>query len=228
MGAKIKEAKLVNNIEVPIDLKAFIDSQVPKSVRRMIVPNIQKAYDLVNASLNEVSFLKWTLGKKHRGYLDNIAVQFVLYEACNKGEFGDIKAQVVPNTAKSAYHVELYNDDIIICINRAKNEHTTARKAIYRSILQTSNQLYFNLDKFEVMDEPGYLELTHNHKEGKVNFINIGVPNGKGKWVERIDLTKELYVLDGSEKEKENKITREQLVKFKNFAQGVLQDGGES
>lgn len=218
----------VDEIMVPIDLNKFIDSQVPKSVRKFIVPMIQQAYELVEASIQEVSFLKWALGKMHRGHLDHLAVQFVLYEACKKGTLGNITAQIMPNSIKSAYHVELRSSNVIICINRAKDEHTTARKAIYRSILQTKNQLFYHFDKQEIQEEPGYLELTHNHVEGKISFINIGVPNGKGKWVERINLTKELYALDGADKEKENEIEKEQLIRFKNFAQGVLEDGGKS
>ena len=67
------------DIGVPIDVKKFIDKEISKGVRRQIVPLIQQAYELVDASIKDISF---TMGfrKKHIGYLDNIVAQFTLYE----------------------------------------------------------------------------------------------------------------------------------------------------
>ena len=84
------------DIGVPIDVKKFIDKEISKGVRRQIVPLIQQAYELVDASIKDISF---TMGfrKKHIGYLDNIVAQFTLYEATNKGILKDITTQIVPN-----------------------------------------------------------------------------------------------------------------------------------
>lgn len=213
-------------ISVPMDVKKFIENEITRPVRNQIVPLIQQAYELVDHSLNEISFLKWVLGKMHMGYLDNIAVQFTLFEAAIKGKLNNITAQIVPNSNKSAYHVELKTNNVIICINRAKNKNIASRRAIFRSLLQMNNQYYFNFDEQEIKEEPGYLELTHNHVNRKVDFVNLGVPNGRGKWFECIDLTKELRLV-GTPKE-ENDITREQLVKFKKFVQGVHENGGKN
>lgn len=213
-------------INVPIDVKKFIEEEVARPVRIKIVPLIHQAYKLVDAVMSEVSFLQWKLGARHTGYLDHLAVQFTLYEAAKQGKLEDISAKIVPNVNKSAYHVELSTGNVVITINRARNANTTSRKAIYRSILQQDNQCYWNFDEHDVFEEPGYLELTHNHKERNVDFINLGVPNGKGKWYSCIDLTKELHLV-GTSKEEKNTITKEQLVKFKKFAQGVHVDGGK-
>lgn len=215
-------------ISVPIDVKKFIEKEIARPVRNQIVPLVQQAYKLVDASLNEISFLNWDLGKKHIGYLDHIAVQFQLYEAAIMGKFSNISAQLVPNSNKSAYHVELKTNNVVICINRAKNKHIASRKAIYRSILQKNNQYYWNFGEQEIKEEPGYIELTHNHINRKVDFINVGVPNGKGKWFDCIDLTKELRLVGTPVEVEKNEITKEQLVKFKNFAQGVHDNGGKN
>ncbi|HEK9103628.1 TPA: hypothetical protein SUB30_005120 [Bacillus pseudomycoides] len=215
-------------ISVPIDVKKFINKEIAKSVRRQIVPLIQQAYELVDASVKEISFLQWDLGKMHIGYLDNIAAQFTLYEAANKGILKDITTQIVPNKNKSAYHVELKTENVIITINRSESKYKTARKAMYRSLLQRDNQYYFNFGKQEIFEEPGYLELTHHQINRKVDFVNLGVPNGSGKWFSCIDLTKELYLVGTPEEEKKNEISREQLVRFKNFAQGVHENGGKN
>jgi hypothetical protein len=216
------------DIRVPIDVNSFIDREIARSVRGKIVPLVQQAYRLVDAAIEEVSFLQWDIGKKHIGYLDNIAVQFSLYEAAKQGKLNEISAKILPNAIKSAYHVELNTDNVIITINRAKNKEATSRKAIYRSILQRDNQFYWSFDKQNIFEEPGYLELTHNHKNRIVDFVNLGIPNGIGKWFSCIDLTKELHLVGTSDKDKENNdISREQLVKFKKFAQGVQEDGGK-
>ncbi|QFY00210.1 hypothetical protein GE376_13345 [Bacillus cereus] len=217
------------DIGVPIDVKKFIDKEVSKGVRRQIVPLIQQAYELVDASIKDISFLQWALGKKHIGYLDNIAAQFTLYEAANKGILKDITTQIVPNKNKSAYHVELQTENVVITINRVQSKDKTARKAMYRSLLQRDNQYYINFDKQEIIEEPGYLELTHHQINRRVAFVNLGVPDGSGKWFSCIDLTKELHLVGTSEEDKQkNEISREQLVRFKNFAQGVHENGGKN
>ncbi|MEC3342136.1 hypothetical protein [Bacillus thuringiensis] len=122
------------DIGVPIDVKKFIDKEISKGVRRQIVPLIQQAYELVDASIKDISFLQWALGKKHIGYLDNIAAQFTLYEAANKGILKEITTQIVPNKNKSAYHVELQTENVVITINRVQSKDKTARKSMYRSL----------------------------------------------------------------------------------------------
>lgn len=215
-------------ISVPIDVKKFIEKEIERPIRNQIVPVVQQAYELVDAGLKEISFLNWDLGKKHTGYLDHIAVQFMLYESVNKGKFKNITAQIVPNVNKSSYHVELKTNNVIICINRAESKEVTARRAIYRSILQKNNQYYWNFDEQEINEEPGYLELTHNHIDRKVDFVNIGLPDGRGKWFDFIDLTRELRIVETPIEVEKNDITKEQLVRFKNFAQGVHENGGKN
>ncbi|MEK3821349.1 hypothetical protein MKY20_19950 [Cytobacillus sp. FSL W8-0315] len=215
-------------IGVPLDVKSFIDQEIARPIRSQIVPLIQQGYELVDSSLRDVSFLKWDMGRKHAGYLDNIAVQFMLYEAAKKGTLSNITAEIVPNKKKSAYHVELKTANVIITINRTKNKYVTSRKAIYRSILQKDNQYFWNFNHEEIQEQPGYLELTHNQINRRVDFVNIGIPNGKGKWFSRIDLTKELQLVGAPKEEEKNEITKEQLVRFKNFAQGVHENGGKN
>lgn len=215
-------------ISVPIDVNKFIDAEIARSVRKMIIPYIQQAYELVDASVRDVSFLNWTMGKKHIGYLDNIAVQFTLYEAALNGSFNNVTAEITPNVNNSSFHVELKTKNVTICINRADNKNITARKAIFRSLLQKNNQYYWTFGEQEIKEEPGYLELTHNHIDRKVDFINLGVPDGKGKWFSCIDLTKELYLIEEPNTEQKNDITKEQLVKFKKFAQGVQDNGAKN
>lgn len=213
-------------IIVPFDVKKFINKEIPRNVRSQIVPLVQAAYQLVDEALKDVSFLKWALGKKHIGYLDNIAVQYTLYEAVLTGKLKNLQAFIEPNKNKSSYHVEIKTNNTVLTINRANNNSTSARKAIYRSILQKENQLFWDMNNQELKEEPGYLQLTHNHNNRIVKFVNLGVPDGRGKWYSVIDLTKELYLLD--EGQEGNKITKEQLVKFKDFAQGVQDNGGKN
>lgn len=214
-------------IHIPINVEKFIDQEISKAVRRKIVPAVEHAYELVDASLNDVSFLNWDLGKRHKGYLDHIAVQYTLYMVAKGGNLENITAEIVPNVSKSAYHVELKTNNVVICINRASTKNNTARKAKYRSVLQMNNQLCWTFGEEEIQEEPGYLELTHNRNDGEVDFINLGIPDGNGRWFNRIDLSKELHLVDGTVERKRNKITKEQLVKFKEFAQGVHDGDGK-
>ncbi|MFJ7310826.1 hypothetical protein [Peribacillus frigoritolerans] len=216
------------NINVPFDVKTFILQELDIQLRNQIVRQVQNAYTLVDLCLEQVSFLNWNLGKLHKGYLDHIAVQFTLYEAVQSGLLNNMTANIVPNANGSSYHVELGTKNTKITVNRANSKADTARNAIYRTILQRDNQYYWSFDNNnQITEEPGYLELTHNHIKRTVDFVNIGVPNGKGKWFSCIDLTKELQIVT-HEKVKKNEITKEALVKFKTFAQGVHENGGKN
>lgn len=214
-------------IAVPLDAKKYIRSEINPSNRRKIVNLVEKAYKLVDEALKDVSFLNWSLGKKHEGYLDNIAVQFMLYEAAKLGEL-DLIPEIHPNVKKSSYHVELKTDKVVITVNRSKDKYSTARKAIYRSILRQENQCYFVLDEDDfgnIKEEPGYLELTHNHIDRKLDFVVLGVPDGRGKWYSSINLLTEPHLVTKSPEE--NIIEEQQLVKFKQLAQGVHNNGGK-
>lgn len=215
-------------ISVPLDVKKFIDQEIARPIRSTIVPLVQQGYELVDSALKEVSFFNWEIGRRHMGYLDNLAVQFMLYEAAKQGTLHNINAEIVPNKNKSDFHVELKTKNVILTINRTRNKNVTARKAIFRTILQKDNQYFWNFNEEEINEQPGYLQLTHNHINRRVDYINLGVPNGKGKWFSCIDLTKELHLAGAPKEIEKNEITREQLVKFKNFAQGVHENGGKN
>lgn len=219
---------LYMEISVPIDVKNFIDQEIAIPIRSQIVPLVQQGYELVDSAVKDVSFLNWILGKRHEGYLDNLAVQFMLYEAAKNGTLHTISSEIVPNKTKSAYHVELKTKNVIVTINRAKNKHLSSRKALFRTKLQKENQYYWNFNSNDINEQPGYLELTHNHVNRQVEFVNLGIPNGKGKWFSKIDLTKELHQVGTPKKLEKNEVTKEQLVRFKNFAQGVHENGGKN
>ena len=213
-------------IVVPFDIKNFIEQEISRSIRRQIVPLIRTAYELVDLALEDVSFFQWALGKNHIGYLDNIAVQYTIYEAIKTGKLINLNAEVMPNVNRSSYHVEVKTTNTVLTINRVKSKNNTARSAKYRNILQKENQLYWNMDTQELREEPGYLQLTHNSVDRKLDFVMLGVPDGKGKWISCIDLVKEPHLITKSEDG--NNITKEQLVRFKNFAQGVQENGGKN
>ena len=44
------------DIGVPLNVKKFIDREISKGVRRQIVPLVQQAYELVDASVKDISF----------------------------------------------------------------------------------------------------------------------------------------------------------------------------
>ena len=73
---------------------------------------------------------------------------------------------------------------------------------MYRSLLQRDNQYFYHFGKQEIFEEPGYLEITHHQINRSVDFVNLGVPDGSGKWFSCIDLTKELHLVGTSEEEK--------------------------
>lgn len=213
------------DIVFPINAKEIINKEIPLNIRRNFVNLIQTGYDLVTQSMNETSFFKWDIGKRHRGYLDHIAVEYGLYEAALNGTV-NLKPSVVPNSNRSALHLELESQNMKLTVSRVSDKFKTARNAKFRSILQKSNQLYWT-ETNEIKEEPAYLQLTHGNEDGKLSFANLGIPDNKGGWYDFLDLTKELHIVRKKLQE-ENEIKPEQLVGFKNFAQGVLKSGGSS
>lgn len=218
-------------IGVPLDVKKFIRNEVKSYDRREIVKIVGQAYQLVDEAMKDVSFLNWGLGEHHKGYLDHIAVQFLLREASNSGMIG-FDANILPNVKKSSYHVELNTDNVKITVNRTEHRNKTARKAIYRSILQKENQLFwtFGEEYPNIKEEPAYLQLTHKDKEvgntREIDFVILGVPTKNGNWYSSIDLTREPQLVSAPTEES-NTIDEQQLVKFKELAQGVHDSGGK-
>ncbi|RPK02403.1 hypothetical protein EH11_01733 [Bacillus subtilis] len=213
------------HIATPLDAKELINKEIPLSVRRHFVPLVQNGYDLVTECMKKNTFLQWSIGERHRGYLDHIAVEYVLRDAAQSGTLG-LKSSIIPNSNRSALHLELESDNLKITVSRTSSKFKTARSAKFRSMLQKSNQLYWTED-YEIKEEPGYLQLTHGNDNGHLVFANLGIPDNKGGWYDFIDLTKEINLIKNKNIE-ENKIKPEQLVGFKNFAQGVLKVGGSS
>lgn len=202
-------------IKEPMNFKKFIDAEINLKNKSKIVTCVEQAKDLVKEAVKDVSFFNWWLGKKHQGYLYRIAIQFVLYEAVKSGTLSDFEAAIVPNKTRSDYHIELKTRNTIITINSSKSTHATSESAIFREILQKSHQLYMTFEEDEVREEKQYLELTYKIDADELSFLNLGIPNGKGKWFDKIDLLKLPRVIDLQNKEPENVFSDETLVKFK-------------
>gem|GEM_PF-5929846 len=209
-------------IKEPMNFKNFIDAEINSKNKSKILTCIEQAKDLVHEALNDVSFLNWLLGKKHKGYLYRISIQFVLYEAVKSGALQGFEASIVPNKTRSDYHIELTTRNTIITINSSKSTHTASKAAIYREFLHESHQLYISFEDEEIRDEKQYLELTYKIVGKELSFVNLGIPNGKGKWFDKIDLLKLPRVVEPQNKEPENVFSDETLVKFKELVHQQL------
>ncbi|WLR52426.1 hypothetical protein LC040_05870 [Bacillus tianshenii] len=211
-------------IQTPLNAEKFIKKEVPYKVRAQFIPLIHKAYDLAYKALEEYPFLGWKIGEYHIGYLKHIAVQYVLKNGVDRGEL-PFNYTIEYNSNKTYPFLQLHTENAKITVSQTTTPNKIARPAFFRKKLQLANQLYWDLWEEEEVNtklEPKYLLLTHGYGNREPAFINLGMP-GKNNWIDRINILEEprLIKLENEDRAKEEKITSEKLVDFKEFLQGV-------
>jgi hypothetical protein len=225
---KGRDGCLKNDVLVPINCIDFINQEVPLHTRAKLVPIIKESYLLVNDSIKNSPFLNWEIGLRHSGYLRPIAIQFLIKRAVDQGQV-NIRTRIGTNSKKTSKHLELVTDNAVITISQVMSSKKIARPAFFRKYYQNADQLLFNFENKDekVSDQPIHLLLTHGYGGLTPRFINLGIPNKNGSWIDRINLMNEPHVITTPESDriKEEVITEEKLVSFKKFVQGVQESG---
>lgn len=221
----MKGAGLLMEIIVPTHAKSLIEREVPIKLRSKLIPIVGDGYKLASQALKQASFLNWQIGHKHIGYLKKIAVEYLIKDAIDNGTL-PFEYKVESNSNKSALYLEVNTGNAILTVSQTQSPTAIARPAFFREKHQQVNQLRFKLDEqdSQVEQNPYYLLLTHGYGSLNPSFINIGLPNENG-WIDYINLLNEPRLIEKPKPiVKEEEITKDTLVGFKEFARGVIKN----
>ncbi|THF73272.1 hypothetical protein [Cohnella fermenti] len=204
------------------DAKQVIRTHLTPRTRSTIRNIVGQAYILTDESIKHTPMLNWELGQAHIGYLRNLAVGYLFQHQINQGNLS-MSYTFEHNRTKTYKYLVLTHNNVKMTFSQVDSKYKTARPAYFRDKLQAVNQgtMYFpdiDGDLLLSLDEV-YLLLTYSRGGNAPNFINIGFPN---LWRERINLMDEPTLVESSnELEKEEVITPEQLIEFRNFVTEV-------
>ncbi|EOP21324.1 MULTISPECIES: hypothetical protein [Bacillus] len=184
-----------------------IERSFPQNIRVEMNEAVAKAYELALSTLENTSYLNDSdgRGKDSFPYLKNFAVEFVLRNFIKQGKL-PYKYEIKYNRNKSARYFIMKNleNTVEICVNQVKRKSCIGRPAHYRNQRIKQFQSYMLLDDQEqenseidiISKPPIYFELNHGYQSFKPTFVVLGIPNKIGEWVDYIEISKELHVLE--------------------------------
>lgn len=163
-------------------------------------------------------------------YLKNLAVEFQLVQACNKGLL-PFTYEILPNRNNSACYTKFTNldENVVLTANQTKNTKKSSRDAIYRNDLQEvfqSKLALFEEDK-EIDNQNNieyYSELNHGYQSKVPTFAVVGIPDANRDWFARLNVLQQVNFLSKGER-KDLKTVSKDLAGYneKDFKDFIMQ-----
>lgn len=200
--------------------REILQQDFPRKVRTEFVRTIKQSYKIVKQLEGEWDYLSSVLGKNIITPFSNVVVECEFMRKIDIGEL-PYTYRIVPNTAKSHYHIEILSQNLVLTISQINKDGKLPRKAEFRINNSLSNQLPL-LDEIEFSESPYYAILTHGKYVEGLNFVNLGIPDAiNGKWLDNsiMRLIKEPYIVAEPEADlvPEEEITEEMIVSAKEY-----------
>lgn len=203
------------------DAKSIIKSQLPVAIRSKLCTIVEQAYTLTKEAINHTTILNWELGRLHEGYLRNLAIGYIFQQQIELNQL-PLTYSYEFNRNRSHKYLVLSYDNVKMTFSQVGTKYDIARPAYFRDKLQLANQatmVFEGMDNFETQKEQYYLLLTYSRGGETPSFVNLGFPNA---WRERMDLLSEPRIIHINDTEdKEEIITEEKLIGFRNFTKEV-------
>lgn len=168
-------------------------------VRSLLNTAVGKGYELANNTKENTNYLNHakTRGKDILPHLKNYSVEFAIIKYIENGllpyDF-DIKY----NSNKSARYFVLFdsNRKFELCVNQVNEKNKIGRPAYYRNQRIESFNSYFILSENNeteiITKKPIYFELNHGYQSTSPNFVVLGIPGKHGKWLDKVDISREI------------------------------------
>lgn len=182
--------------------------KVLSKAQRVICGNVVNvAYGNVDSFLKHKApeWLTSYRGGKLIPEMKNMAVEYTLIQACNRGLL-PLKYSLEPTKNKAITYLKLVSLDnkSVFTINQTKDENTSSRSAIFRSELKSPFQSYFNLfdeSEDEIITSPydNYFEIDHGYKTASPSFVVLGMPDENHSWMGRLRLLNQIQLLPKNE-----------------------------
>ncbi|GIO43162.1 hypothetical protein [Paenibacillus apis] len=212
---------------IQFDAKQIINEQLPAPIRSKMCAVVEQGYDLTKEAIRHTTILNWDLGMLHEGYLRNLAIAYLFHKNIELNQLPLTYTYEYNHNHSYKYLVLAYNQ-MKMTLSQVATRYDIARPAYFRDKLQMANQatmFFSDIDDIESIQAQHYLLLTYSRGGDAPKFVNIGFPH---LWRERIDLLKEPHIIaGGNEEEKEEIVTAETLIEFRNFTKEVGILGGQ-
>lgn len=167
-------------------------------VRSLMNNAVNKGYELALSTKENTNYLN---DSKSRGrdilpYLKNYSVEFTLIKYIEEGLL-PYDFEIKYNRNNSARYLILFDAkrQFELCVNQVSDHNKIGRPAFYRNQRIESFNSYFTFSEDEteiITDKPIYFELNHGYQSASPNFVVLGIPGRNGKWIDNVELSKEI------------------------------------
>lgn len=178
----------------------LIKSLFGDNIRSHMNNAVIKGYELANSTKENTVYLNYSKGrgKDILPNLKNYAVEFSIIKYIENGLLPfDFEIKYTKN--KSARYFVLFDAlrKLELCVNQVNNIRKIGRPAFYRKQRIESFNSYFtfsdnNHSEKIITDKPIYFELNHGYQSLSPHFVVLGIPGKNGKWIDRIEISKEI------------------------------------
>lgn len=156
------------------------------------------------------AFLKTKRAEKLKPEIKNMAVEYAVMQACNKGLI-PLKWSLEQTNNIALKYLNLKSSDgkCVFTINQTASAGTRSRHAKFRDELDAPFQSSLNLypddgDKRKFITEPDftyYCEINHGYQSEKPVFALVGKPAAKRGWLGQLSLLNQIQLLPQGEAE---------------------------
>lgn len=168
-----------------------------------------------NSFLCELLKLDYFRNKNVKPELKNLAVEFMIIKACKQGAL-PFTTKYVENYKKTGNNLELFSSDnrAILTVNQVSDTNRSSRNAKFRINLRHkyNNQLSLFDTNSSIADTNMlelYFELTHGYQSEKPQFVVLGIPDSKGKWITKENISSVFERYTDIEREEISTVTNE-------------------
>ncbi|MDF7668543.1 hypothetical protein [Lactobacillus sp. ESL0703] len=168
-----------------------------------------------NTFLSELLKLDYLRNRNVKPELKNLAVEFMIIKACKQGALS-FTPKYVENYKQTGSNLRLFSSDdrAILTINQVSDTNVSSRNARFRTNLRYkyNNQLSLFDTNSSIADTSMlklYFELTHGYQSEEPQFVVLGIPDSKGKWVTKENISSVFERYTDIEREEISTVTNE-------------------
>ncbi|WP_106494850.1 hypothetical protein [Lentibacillus sp. Marseille-P4043] len=163
---------------------------------------VNKGYEMAIHAKENTNFLNYSKsrGKDLLSYLKNFAVEYSIIKYIESGLL-PYDYEIKYNKNHSARYFVLFDQErkLELCVNQVNSKNNIGRKAFYRNKRIQSFNSYIKFDDIQepeiITEQPTYFELNHGYQTMKPQFVVIGIPGTDGKWIDKVEISKELTLV---------------------------------
>lgn len=180
----------------------FLNNEMDQT-RRIILGNVTKAgYELAMKYIQSApSFLRMSRAKKLIPEIKNMAVEYSIMEACNRGSIPlQWSIENTNNPAIQYLKLTTKNNNCVFTVNQTASAGTKSRDAKFRNGLSDAFQSSLNLFLEDNKDNSGlnegfYFEINHGYESKEPKFAIIGRPMSGNGWDVQYSLLNQIQLL---------------------------------